>query len=158
MLRSVSANDVQDVQRIVEAAGLFGPDDRWFIERMVHEHLETGLADGHGFLLDVDGEDAVGVVNWRPKHGGDAVWDLTMIAVLPGLQGHGRGAAMMRHVEEALAASGQRLLLVETSSTAQYDGTRAFYRRVGYDEEARVRDYWGDGDDLVLFRKRLATT
>ena len=44
---------------------------------------------------------------------------------------------------------------METSSTPAYDGARGFYRRNGYDEEARVRDYWTAGDDLVLFRKAL---
>ena len=62
---------------------------------------------------------------------------------------------MLRGVEEDLRARGQRLLLVETSSTPQYDRTRAFYDKLGYEEEARVRDYWEAGDDLVLFRKAL---
>ena len=62
----------------------------------------------------------------------------------------------MRHVEEDLRDRGQRLLLVRTSGTAQYDATRAFYRGLGYAEHTRVPDYWTDGDDLVLFSKRLA--
>jgi ribosomal protein S18 acetylase RimI-like enzyme len=155
MLRPITSDDLDDVMNIVVAAGMFAPDDRWFIEQMIAEHLESGAKAGHGYLIDEEGGAAVGVVNWQAKLGPDGVWDLTMIAVLPELQGSGRGAAMMSHVESELAAAGQRLLLVETSSTAQYDGTRAFYQRCGYDEEARVRDYWTEGDDLVLFRKRL---
>lgn len=61
----------------------------------------------------------------------------------------------MRHLEDDLRGRGQRLLLVETSGTAQYARTREFYGRCGYAQEARVRDYWTDGDDLVLFWKRL---
>ena len=78
-----------------------------------------------------------------------------MIAVRPASQGRGRGAAMLRHVEENLRTRDQRLLLVETSGLPQYDRTRAFYVRCGYEEEARVRDYWTAGDDMVLFRKAL---
>lgn len=44
---------------------------------------------------------------------------------------------------------GQRLLVARTSGTAQYDGTRSFYRRLGYMEHTRVPDYWTDGDDLA---------
>ena len=62
---------------------------------------------------------------------------------------------MLRRVEEDLRARGGRLLLVETSSLPQYDRTRAFYVKCGYEEEARVRDYWAVGDDLVVFRKAL---
>lgn len=63
----------------------------------------------------------------------------------------------MQHVEGVLRRGGERLLLVETSATATFDGTRAFYRRLGYAEEARVRDYYAEGDDMVLFRKALAS-
>ena len=52
---------------------------------------------------------------------------------------------------------GQRLLVVRTSGTGQGDRTRALYRGLGYVEQTRVPDYWTDGDDLVLFTKRLAT-
>ncbi|SNS21276.1 hypothetical protein SAMN06893096_102529 [Geodermatophilus pulveris] len=62
----------------------------------------------------------------------------------------------MRHVEADLSGRGARLLAVRTSGTDRYAGTRAFYDRCGYDRAARVPDWWTDGDDLVLFRKRLA--
>jgi ribosomal protein S18 acetylase RimI-like enzyme len=78
-----------------------------------------------------------------------------MIAVRPDLQGGGRGAALMRHVEQDLREQGQRLVVVRTSGTPQYDRTRAFYRQLGYGEVACVPDYWTDGDDLVLFTLRL---
>ncbi len=78
-----------------------------------------------------------------------------MIAVLPELQGGGRGGALLGHVEDDLRGRGQRLLVVDTSGTAQYDRTRDFSMRCGYTAEARVPDYWSDGDDLVIFVKRL---
>lgn len=156
MLRTATAEDLEAIMEIVVAAGLFEPSDREFLASALNEFVETSDESGAGFLLDIADGRPVGVVTWNPKVATDAVWDLTMIAVLPEWQGTGRGAAMMAHVEHELSRVGQRMLLVETSSTAQYDGTRAFYRRCGYDEEARVRDYWSDGDDLVLFRKRLA--
>jgi ribosomal protein L37E len=58
-------------------------------------------------------------------------------------------------VEEDLRSRRQRLLTVDTSGTREYDRARAFYAKCGYGEEARVRDYWQDSDDLVVFTKRL---
>ncbi len=95
------------------------------------------------------------VVEYRPEEAADRVFDLTMIAVRPDRQGQGRGAALMRHAERDLRDHGQRLLVVRTSGTSRYDWTRAFYRGLGYVEHVRVPDYWTDGDDLVLFTKRL---
>jgi ribosomal protein S18 acetylase RimI-like enzyme len=79
-----------------------------------------------------------------------------MIAVRPDRQRQGRGAALLRHVEQALAARDGRLLLVETSGLASFERTRAFYRKCGYDEEARIRDFYKAGEDKVVFRKALA--
>jgi ribosomal protein S18 acetylase RimI-like enzyme len=78
-----------------------------------------------------------------------------MIAVHPDLQGQGRGKVLLRYVETALRASGQRLLLIETSGLPRYDRTRAFYAKCGFEEEARIRDFWAAGDDKVVFRKAL---
>ncbi len=97
----------------------------------------------------------MGVAYYQPKGPADRPWDLTMIAVAPRLQGAGRGSALLRRVEDDLRARGQRMLLVDTSGTSQYDRTRDFYVRCGYTQVARVPDYWTDDDDLVVFAKRL---
>jgi ribosomal protein S18 acetylase RimI-like enzyme len=47
------------------------------------------------------------------------------------------------------------VLIVETSSVGRYDQARHFYRKHGFVEEARVRDYYGHGDDKVVFWKSL---
>ena len=117
-----------------------------------------GHDDGASCLVE-DAEDGQGlatVLYYRPEESADRAFDLTMIAVRPDLQGGGRGVALMRHAEDDLRRRGQRLLIVRTSGTAQYARTRAFYRGLAYAEQARVLDYWTDGDDLVLFTKRLS--
>ncbi len=85
----------------------------------------------------------------------DGSWELLMIAVRRGRQGQGRGAALMREVEDDLRERDQRLLLVETSGVPEFARTRAFYDKCGYTAEARVRDYYAAGDDMVLYQKDL---
>ena len=46
-------------------------------------------------------------------------------------------------------------MFVETSGTPEYEATRRFYLKNGYDREAVLRDYYRDGDDMVVFRRRL---
>ena len=48
------------------------------------------------------------------------------------------------------------MLIVETSSLARFETAREFYRRHGYDEEARIRDFYGPGDDKVVFWKSFS--
>ena len=46
-------------------------------------------------------------------------------------------------------------MIVDTSGTDDFAMTRKFYSQNGYEEEARIRDFWADGDDKVIFRKAL---
>src|SRR5205809_1857885 len=48
-----------------------------------------------------------------------------------------------------------RLIVVETSSRADYAPTRAFYERRGYTQAARLPGYYAPGDDLVIYLKDL---
>jgi len=90
-----------------------------------------------------------------PKPATDRTWELLMIAVKGDIQGKGRGTALLKHVENNLRTSGQRLLLVETSGLSTFARTRNFYLKCGYEQEARVRDYYAEGEDMILFRKVL---
>jgi ribosomal protein S18 acetylase RimI-like enzyme len=154
LIRPATPEDSAAVVDLVVAAEMFSADDAWLVEGMLADYFETNKQDGHVCVIDDEGGQ-LGVAYYQPKTAADRVWDLTMIAVRPAHQGRGRGAAMLRRVEEDLRAGGGRLLLAETSALPQYDRTRAFYARCGYEEEARIRDYWAEGDDLVVFRKAL---
>ena len=48
---------------------------------------------------------------------------------------------------------GHRWLVLK--ETVQYAATRQFYAKIGYDEEARVRQFYGPQDDKVMFWKSL---
>jgi ribosomal protein S18 acetylase RimI-like enzyme len=143
-------DDADGIVKLVVAAEMFSPDETDVVRALLDRFDE-----GDACLVDEQDEQLVGVAYYRPKEPADRVWDLTMIAVAPELQGAGRGSALLDRVEDDLRDRGQRLLVVDTSGTAQYDRTRDFYVRCGYTTAARVPDYWSDGDDLVVFVKRL---
>ena len=62
----------------------------------------------------------------------------------------------MSEVERQLEARRARLVVVETSSRADYEATRRFYDKRGYAEGARLRDFYAPGDDRLVLTKRLA--
>ncbi len=86
------------------------------------------------------------------------MWKLYFLGVQPGQQGRGIGRALVAHVEEELREQGERVLIIETSGVDDYEATRTFYRSRGYDEEARIREFYGPGDDKVVFWKALTPT
>jgi ribosomal protein S18 acetylase RimI-like enzyme len=135
-VRVYTPADGAAVVDLVVSAGMFSREEAGFLADGALESDGDGAAC---FVEDADdGRGLASVVYYRPEEAAERAFDLTMIAVRPDLQ-----------------SRGQRLLIVRTSGTSQYDGTRAFYRRLGYVEHTRVPDYWTDGDDLVLFSRRL---
>jgi ribosomal protein S18 acetylase RimI-like enzyme len=46
-------------------------------------------------------------------------------------------------------------MYAETSGRPQYEPTRAFYERMGYQVAARLKDFYAPGDDKVIFARRL---
>jgi ribosomal protein S18 acetylase RimI-like enzyme len=102
----------------------------------------------------VDGAPA-GVCFARAEALTEGTWNMLALAVSPDHQGGGLGAAMTADLERRLAGRGVRILVVDTSGTDGFALTREFYRKQGYEPEARIRDYWAAGDDKVTFRKAL---
>jgi GNAT superfamily N-acetyltransferase len=156
LIRPITPADSEAVVWLAVASGLFPADETGPLEGMMAEYVGGNIDEGHACVIDEEQGEPIGVAYYQPRPVADRVWDLTMIAVRPNRQGQGRGAALMRHVEGALRAGGYRMLLVETSGVAAFERTRMFYAKLGYEKEARVRDYWAVGDDMVLFRKVLS--
>lgn len=91
----------------------------------------------------------------REPHG-DRLWNPLFLSVAPERQG--LGTRLIENVEDQLRSLGRdvaRVLLIETSSTEAYARTRSFYRSLGYDDEARIRQFYGPDDDKIVFWKSL---
>lgn len=119
-----------------------------FFARPEHDYAVLGAFTPAGELL--------GYVCYGPTPGTLGTWDLYWIAVAPAAQNTGVGTLLLQEVERRLARADARLVIIETSSQPLYEPTRAFYRRRGYREVARVPDFYADGDDRLIFAKRLA--
>lgn len=154
MIRTITQDDSAAVVSLTVASGLFPVGETEILDKMLEDYFGGKIDEGHVCVIDEEHE-PLGVAYYAPARAADRAWDLTMIAVRSDWQGQGRGGALMRYVEDALRASGQRLLLVETSGLPTFERTRAFYAKLGYEEEARIRDFYDAGDDMVVFRKAL---
>jgi len=82
-------------------------------------------------------------------------YDLYWIAVDKSHHRQGIGEILLSEVEKQVKARGGRLLIAETAGKSAFEPTRRFYLKTGYELEARIRDFYAPGDDLVVFTKRL---
>ncbi len=81
--------------------------------------------------------------------------NLLFIGVDPVARRLGLGNALLAVFEESALAAESRLAIIETASDALFAPAWAMYRGAGYECEARVRDFYDDGLDKLVFRKRL---
>jgi ribosomal protein S18 acetylase RimI-like enzyme len=155
-IRPAKTDDTETIMNLAEAVGLFEGEELEELGGMLTEYFEGSLGEGHSWIVCDDGG-VVGVGYFAPEQYAYGVYNLYFIAVHPKYQGKGNGSLMLNHVEKTLTEKGQRLLLVETSGLPNFELTRKFYRKQGYEEEARIREFYKAGDDKIIFRKALVT-
>lgn len=156
-IRTATAADIDTIKQIAVDTNMFGPDDVGFFDEMITGFLD-GTMDNHHWLVVEHESSVIAAAYYAPEPFSDRMWNLYFISVAPHHQGHGTGGRILDHVEQQLRTSGSdsaRVLIVETSSTDQYARTRDFYRQHDYDEEARIRQFYGPDDHKVVFWKSL---
>ena len=156
MIRSTAPDDTIALIALAEATGLFEANQLDEVSEMLADYFATNSDSDRFWITDDDGG-PVGVAYCELEPMTDRTWNLQLIAILPDRQGQGRGATLLRYIEQTLMARGGRVLLVETSALPEFDRVRAFYRKCGFDEEARIRDFYKAGDDKIVYRKAIDT-
>lgn len=153
LVRPTKQKDIPELERVLDETELFPRD-------MLAEQISAFFAGETGDLW-LSCERAGSVIGFcyaAQEVLTAGTWNMLAIAVRPSAQGHGAGGAIVADLEKRLRAQGQRVLIAETSGTAAYEATRAFYRNNGYVEEARIRDFWDAGDDKIVFWKSLTSS
>ncbi len=159
VIRSLSPSDRSAIGSILQRTAVFSRDEIDCALSLVDETLaDPAQVDPYRFVVaaDVDAPSRVlGYACFGTTPLTSGTCDLYWIAVDPALHGGGLGRRLLDEVERLLRADCQHQLVIETSSRSDYEPTRAFYLRVGYLEEARLRDFYARGDDKVFYVKRL---
>jgi GNAT superfamily N-acetyltransferase len=152
----VTPDDRLAVRRLVASTGFFSDSEVEIAVELVEDALSKGQAgSGYHFIFAEEAGQAVGYVCFGPIAGTQASHDLYWIVVDDARRGAGIGRLLEQACVEAARALGGRRIYVDTSSREQYTPTRAFYRACGYDEVARLDDFYGPGDGKVIFVKSL---
>lgn len=147
------------VFRILENAGNFTPPEVATALELIDEWLELGEHSGYlTYVLEAESDNArevLGYVCFGPTPLTESTYDLYWIAVDKSKHRGGVGKRLLKFTEEETLRRGGRLLLIETSSQETYGGAIQFYERSGYESVGKIKDYYRQGDDKLIFAKRL---
>ncbi len=157
-IRPLNPSDRSAIERMVVSSGRFNAGEIATAVELADEALEKGEASGYFFaVLEEKGEkpSVHGYACYGPTPLTQGVYDLYWIVVDPSAQRKGYGRRLLDHVEKDVVGRGGRMLLIETSSQESYEGTVRFYHRAGYEQVARIRNFYRIGDDKIIFSKDL---
>jgi ribosomal protein S18 acetylase RimI-like enzyme len=129
--------------------------DRECVRELLDLYTAQGDDSGYRFLV-ARLPQVIGYACFGPTPLTENVWDLYWLAVDPSQQRHGAGRALMAAMEQEIVAEHARMLLIETSSIAEYQAARRFYESCDYRYQAVIHDFYEVGNDLIVYGKRFS--
>jgi D-alanine-D-alanine ligase len=156
MISIASQQDGQSIQSITSNTSVFSTEEVICVAELWDEYQQLGPeTSGYYFVVEREGDRVRGYACYGPRSLAEGTYDLYWIAVDPEYRRAGIGRLLLDWVEKDIRQKGGRLIVVETSGLEIYTPTRRFYLSTGYTLEATLKDFYKDGDDLVIFTKHL---
>ena len=118
--------------------------------------LKDSIQSDYKIYCMVDGGDqCIGYICYGPTPMTQGTFDLYWIAVDPDFQKQGVGSHLLDFLSKGVKKVKGRMILADASSIPQYERTKKFYLRNGFQEVARIPDYYHPGNDRMTFCKKL---
>jgi ribosomal protein S18 acetylase RimI-like enzyme len=155
-VRKIQPQDRAGLQALLSAQAHFHPEEiRVALELVDIALAHPGEEDYMILCAEEEEGNLRGYVCFGKAPLTDAVFDIYWIVVHPAHGQRGIGSSLLFQAEKEMARRQARLLFIETSSTPPYENPRAFYRKHGYGEQAKILDYYRPGDHKIIFGKTL---
>ena len=152
-IHAVTQSDREPLGGLLRRIETFSPEEVTCALELIDAGI-AGSADYQVLVATKEGE-VVGYICYGPTPMTEGTFDLYWIASDPKVRGQGVGAALVAAMEGDLRRKNGRLIRVETSAMEAYGPTRGFYAGMKYLEEARFKDFYKQGEDLIILSKRI---
>jgi GNAT superfamily N-acetyltransferase len=157
MIRPTRPEETAELVKLTEATGLFKPMEVEALTEVFADYFAEDWKHGHRSITSEHEGVLMGFAYYAPAAMTDRTWFLYWIAVRKDIQARGIGTELLRYVEKDVREQHQgRVLFIETGSLPHYEKTRRFYIKNNYEKHAVLKDYYAEGDSMVVFRKALA--
>ena len=150
-IRPVTKTDIDGLKQVVDSSELFPSE---YLDEMISDYFNNPDTQDIWFTYIVNNKQ-VAIGYCVPEKFTDGTYNLLAIGVSQDTQRKGIASQMMNYIEQRLKQNYGRILIVETSSYNAQIGARIFYNKIGYAQEAVIKDFWKDGEDKIVFFKKL---
>lgn len=150
-IRAVISADIDALKKVADSSGLFPSE---YLDEMIADYFNSPDTQDIWFTYIEDSK-PVAIGYCVPEKFTDGTYNLLAIGVSQDSQRKGIASEMMKYLEQLVKHKDGRILIVETSTDDAQIGARKFYKQIGYTQEAVIRDFWKDGEDKIVFWKKL---
>ena len=151
----VKPGDVEVVRDIIVSTGFFYDFEVPVAVELVQDRLDLGNQSDYHFIFAEEDGKTVSYSCFGPIAATEGSFDLYWIATHNDYRGKGIGNQLIGETHRVVREMGGRIIIAETSTLEKYTPTRHFYDRIGYTLEAKIDDFYKEGDGNVFFVKRL---
>jgi GNAT superfamily N-acetyltransferase len=141
--------------KILRRTPEFKPAEVVVAEEVIDSYLRDPHDSGYYTLVAELDSAIAGYICYGPTPLTEGTWDIYWMAVAPEKQGKGIGGTLMAHAEDKIREAQGRLVIIETSSKAEYEKTRRFHLNHGYEVIGRIPDFYALDDDKLILQKWL---
>jgi GNAT superfamily N-acetyltransferase len=147
--------DIQRVMEIVESTRFFYDHEVEVAVELITERLSHGESTGYFFVFaEVDGV-PVAYACYGPIPMSKTCFDLYWIATHYDFRGKGIGKQLLEETFRQAKLMGCKIIIAETSGLEHYAPTRAFYDSNKFELEAKLKNFYDEGDDKLFYTKRI---
>ena len=150
-IRAVIQSDTDGLKKVVDSSELFPSE---YLDEMITDYFNNPDTQDIWFTY-IDNNKQVAIGYCAPEKLTDGTYNLLAIGVSQDSQRSGIAMQMMNYIELLLKQKDGRILIVETSSDDAQIGARNFYQKIGYVQAAVIKDFWKEGEDKIVFLKKL---
>lgn len=144
------------LEKILSSSGYFYDFEIEVALSLADETFEKGQeGSGYYWIKLIDDGKVIGFANFGQNPSSVHSWDLYWIAIQEEYRKKHYGSVILKEAEERIRSLGGKIVWIETSGRPLYEPTRYFYLKNGYEIEATLRDFYGPGDDKIVYRKFL---
>ena len=152
----VKLGDVEAIRNLTEKSGVFSTEEVNVAGELVAEAALKGeKKSGYSFVFLEEAGEIVGYTCFGRIPLTESSYDLYWIVVEKAHQKKGVAAQLLSVTEKVVKTAGGTQLYAETSSRKDYASAHAFYKKSGFTQSSRQKDFYSVEDDKITFVKLL---
>jgi ribosomal protein S18 acetylase RimI-like enzyme len=154
-IRRSSSKDKEAVMAILKRTKFFRPQELKIAEEVFDDAISGGPETDYQSFVAEEAHKTIGWVCFGPTPCTVGTFDIYWLAVDPEYQNGGVGTSLVQYATTIIKNLKGRMITVDTSGSQRYFSTRQFYEKLGYCEEACLKDFYSVGDDKIVYIRRL---